>query len=243
MSCSRTPLGRILLKLSGEILRGDHASGLDPAILARMASELMEARSAGTELAVVVGGGNMFRGADGEAMGIDRATGDQIGMLSTVANGLALRSALEAAGASALLQSAIPIPGIVAGFDAREAVAALAAGQVVIFVAGTGNPYFTTDTAAALRAIQVHAEAMVKGTKVDGVYAADPVTHPTAERFACLSYQELLERKLGVMDLTAAALCAGQDLPVVVFDLQAPGALARVVRGESVGTLVTTSTE
>lgn len=243
MPSPRTPLGRVLLKLSGEVLRGDQPAGLDPAVLSRMASELLEAQSAGAEMALVVGGGNIFRGTDGVAVGIDRATGDQIGMLSTVTNGLALRAALETAGATVLVQSAIPIPGVVAGFDAREATAALGAGQVVIFVAGTGNPYFTTDTAAALRAIQIHADAMVKGTKVDGVYAADPVTHPDAERFTSLSYREVLEHQLGVMDLTATALCADQRLPVVVFNLHAPGALAQVVRGEAVGTLVTAQAE
>jgi uridylate kinase len=228
----------VLLKLSGEILRGQRPSGLEAEVMARVSAELAAAREAGTQLALVVGGGNIFRGVTGEALGIDRASGDQIGMLSTVANGLALRSVLESTGVAVTLQSAIAIPGVVDGFDARAAVAALEARRVVIFVAGTGNPYFTTDTAAALRAIQVGADALLKGTKVDGVYSADPVAHPDATRYARLSYREVLEQQLGVMDLSATVLCQNQRLPVVVFDMQTPGALGRVVRGEDVGTLV-----
>ena len=238
MAPHRPTCKRVLLKLSGEILRGPQGSGLDPEVMGRVVGELKQVRDSGVQLAVVVGGGNIFRGVTGEAMGIDRASGDQIGMLSTVANGLALRSVLENAGVPVTLQSAIPIPGVVPLFDAREATAALEQGRVVIFVAGTGNPYFTTDTAAALRAIQVHADALLKGTKVDGVYSADPVTHPEAERFSSVDYQTVLERQLGVMDLSATVLCENQRLPVVVFNMQEPGALGRVVQGEDVGTLV-----
>ncbi len=238
MAPHRPTLKRVLLKLSGEILRGPQDSGLDPEVMARVVGELKQVHDGGVQLALVVGGGNIFRGVTGEAMGIDRVSGDQIGMLSTVANGLALRSVLEGAGVPVTIQSAIPIPGVVTLFDAREAEAALEQGRVVIFVAGTGNPYFTTDTAAALRAIQVHADALLKGTKVDGVYSADPVTHPEAERYSSLDYQTVLERQLMVMDLSATVLCDNQHLPVVVFNMQEPGALERVVRGEEVGTLV-----
>lgn len=238
MGRSRPPIRRVLLKLSGEILRGRQPAGLDPDVLSRIAGELRDATAKGVQIGLVVGGGNLFRGVSGEALGIDRVSGDQIGMLSTVANGLALRSVLERHGVPGELLSAIPIPGVVELFEARKALAILQAGRLAIFVAGTGNPYFTTDTAAALRAIQIGASALVKGTKVDGIYSADPVTHPEAERFDTLTYDEVIERQLAVMDLAATVLCANQRLPVVVFDMQQPGALARVLAGEDVGTLV-----
>jgi uridylate kinase len=229
---------RVLLKLSGEILRGRQEAGLDPDMLGRVAGELRDATAKGLQLALVVGGGNFFRGVSGEALGIDRISGDQIGMLSTVANGLAIRALLERNGVSAEVLSAIPIPGVVELFEARRALNTLSAGRVLIFVAGTGNPYFTTDTAAALRAVQIGADALLKGTKVDGIYSEDPVSHPEAERFDRLSFDELIERQLQVMDLSAAAICAKAGMPMVVFNMQRAGTLARVLSGEKVGTYV-----
>jgi uridylate kinase len=229
---------RVLLKLSGEILRGRQEAGLDPEMMSRVAAELREATTRGVQIGLVVGGGNLFRGVRGEALGIDRISGDHIGMLSTVVNGLALRSLLERHEVPAEILSAIPIPGVVELFEARRAQATLSAGKVVIFVAGTGNPYFTTDTAAALRAVQIGADALLKGTKVDGVYTADPLTHPDADRFDRLSFDELIERQLGVMDLSAAVICAKAKMPVVVFDMQQMGNLARVLAGEDLGTFV-----
>jgi len=228
---------RVLWKLSGEILRGQ-AAGFDPAVFDRVAAEVKEVQARGVELAVVIGGGNIFRGAAGEKTGIDRGTGDQIGMLATVANGLALRAVLQGHDIAARTQSAIAIPGVVPLFDAPTAIGALENGEVVIFVAGTGNPYFTTDTAAALRGVQVHADALIKGTKVDGVYSADPETNPDAEIFDSLTYQEVLARGLGVMDLSAAALCASQGLEVVVYNARTEGTLGRVLDGQKVGTII-----
>lgn len=229
---------RMLWKLSGEILRGQRGAGFDPAVFDRVAAEVKGVLARGVELAVVIGGGNIFRGAAGEKTGIDRATGDQIGMLATVANGLALRAVLQGHGIAARTMSAICVPGVVPLFEAPVAISALEGGEVVIFVAGTGNPYFTTDTAAALRGVQVHADVLLKGTKVDGVYSADPETDPDAELFADLTYQEVLARGLGVMDLSAAALCASQGLEVVVYNARTEGTLGRVLDGEKVGTII-----
>ncbi|MFH2006472.1 MAG: UMP kinase [bacterium] len=238
MTLRERPYRRVLLKLSGEILRGERDSGIDGQVIDRVAAELREVLDRGIQLGIVVGGGNIFRGATGEQAGIDRATGDQIGMLATVANGLALGSVLGQRGIPTKVMSAIPIPGVVQLFEAASALRALEKGQVVIFVAGTGNPFFTTDTAAALRGLQIQADALLKGTKVDGVYSADPVTHPDAERFSELTYGEVLSRELGVMDLAAAALCASQGLRVVVFNMREPGALVRVLDGEKIGTVI-----
>jgi uridylate kinase len=232
------PYKRVVWKLSGEILRGQRGAGFDPSVFERVAAEVKAVQARGVELAVVVGGGNIFRGAAGEKTGIDRATGDQIGMLATVANGLALRAVLHGHGIAAQTLSAIPVPGVVPLFEAPVAIAALEAGEVVIFVAGTGNPYFTTDTAAALRGVQIHADALVKGTKVDGVYAADPETDPDAELFDELTFREVLARGLGVMDLSAVSLCASQGLKVVVYNARTEGALGRVLDGEKVGTII-----
>lgn len=229
---------RVLLKLSGEILRGSQEAGFDADVLERIAGELRQAVEKGVQVGLVVGGGNFFRGMTGQALGLDRVSGDQIGMLSTVVNGLALGSLLNARGVSTELLSAIPIPGVVDLFEVRRAKAMLAAGRTVIFVAGTGNPYFTTDTAAALRAIQIEADALVKGTKVDGVFSADPVMHPEAERFTQITYGEVISRQLEVMDLSAMELLSKARLPLVVFDMQEPGAFGRVLAGERVGTLV-----
>lgn len=235
---STPPYKRILLKLSGEALQGDLSYGIDAAMLDSIAGELQAVQEMGVEVAIVVGGGNIFRGAAGEKTGIDRATGDQIGMLATVANGLALRAVLQGHGIAARTQSAIPVPGVVPLFDGPAAISALEDGEVVIFVAGTGNPYFTTDTAAALRGVQIHADALLKGTKVDGVYSADPETNPDAEFYPELTYQQVLAQSLGVMDLSAAALCAAQGLEVVVYNARTPGTLGRVLDREKVGTII-----
>ncbi len=232
------PYKRVLWKLSGEILRGQRGAGFDPAVFDRVAAEVQSIRDRGVELAVVIGGGNIFRGAAGEKTGIDRATGDQIGMLATVANGLALRAVLQGHGIAARTMSAIAVPGVVPLFEAPVAISALEDGEVVIFVAGTGNPYFTTDTAAALRGVQIHADVLVKGTKVDGVFSADPETDPDAEFLPDLTYQEVLARGLGVMDLSATALCASQGLKVVVYNARTEGVLGRILDGEKVGTII-----
>ncbi len=229
---------RVLWKLSGEVLRGQRGAGFDPAVFERVAAEVKDIRQRGVQLAVVVGGGNIFRGAAGEKTGIDRGTGDQIGMLATVANGLALRAVLQGHDIPARTMSAIAVPGVVPLFEAPVAISALQAGEVVIFVAGTGNPYFTTDTAAALRGVQVHADALLKGTKVDGVYSADPVTHPDAVFYPELTFKEVLAQGLGVMDLSAAALCESQGLEVVVYNARTEGTLGRVLDGDKVGTII-----
>ena len=230
---------RVLLKLSGELLRGTQTFGIDAPALRRVADEVRAVRQRGVEIAIVLGGGNMFRGVTATATGIDRGTADQIGMLATVANGLACRSLFEQSGVPTCLMSAVEVGGVAALFDRRVALSALHGGEVVIFVAGTGNPYFTTDTAAALRALQIGADVMLKGTKVDGVYSADPVQHPDAERYPTLTWGELLARRLAVMDLSAAALCADNHLPVVVFNMRTSGMLDRVISGEPVGTRIT----
>jgi uridylate kinase len=235
---SNTRYKRVLWKLSGEVMRGERGAGFDPAVFDRVADEVKAVQARGVELAVVIGGGNIFRGAAGEKTGIDRATGDQIGMLATVVNGLALRAVLQGHGIAARTQSAIPVPGVVPLFDGPAAISALEDGEVVIFVAGTGNPYFTTDTAAALRGVQIHADALLKGTKVDGVYSADPETNPDAEFYPELTFQQVLAQSLGVMDLSAAALCAAQGLEVVVYNARTPGTLGRVLDGEKVGTII-----
>jgi len=231
---------RVLLKLSGEILRGSQETGYDSSVMQRITSELRDAVAQGVQLGLVVGGGNLFRGVSSEALGLDRVSGDQIGMLSTVMNGIALRSLLSADGLSTEILSAIHIPGVVDLFEARKAQAMLSAGQTVIFVAGTGNPYFTTDTAAALRAIQIGADVLVKGTKVDGIYASDPITDPKAERFARISYEDYVSRQLGVMDISAVTLLSKARIPAVVFDMKQPGIFMRVLAGEQVGSVVGT---
>ncbi len=232
------PYRRVLWKLSGEVLRGQQPSGFDPAVFHRVAVEVETIRKRGVELAVVVGGGNIFRGAAGEKTGVDRATGDQIGMLATMANGLALRSVLQAHRIPARAMSAIEVPGVVPLFDGPGAISALEAGEVMVFVGGTGNPYFTTDTAAVLRGIQVGADVLLKGTKVDGVYSADPVTHSDAELFEEISFEEVLSRGLEVMDLSAVALAASQGLEVVVYNARREGALDRLLGGERLGTRI-----
>jgi len=230
---------RILVKLSGEALMGDEDFGIDPAFLRRLAGEIRAMREFGAEIAVVVGGGNLFRGAGLARAGMDRVTADHMGMLATVMNSLALQDALESIGVFARVQSAIRINQVCEDYIRRRAVRHLEKGRVVIFAAGTGNPFFTTDSAASLRAIEIEADLLVKATKVDGVYDADPVTNPGARRYDRLSYDQVLDQRLGVMDQTAIVLCRDHRLPLRVINLNEPGALVRVARGEDVGTLVT----
>ena len=229
---------RILLKLSGEALTGTEGYGIDPKILDRMALEVGQLVGIGVQVGLVIGGGNLFRGAALHAAGMDRVTGDHMGMLATVMNALAMRDALERSNISSSIMSAIPMSGVVDHYDRRKAIRHLGQGDVVIFAAGTGNPFFTTDSSACLRAIEVEAELVLKATKVDGVYTADPVKNPDAVRFERLSYDEVLDRKLGVMDLTAICLCRDHHMPVRVFAMDKAGALPSIVMGGDEGTLI-----
>jgi uridylate kinase len=230
---------RVLLKLSGEALGGETGSGICPEALSDMASQVAEVRELGTQVVIVIGGGNIFRGLSGSKRGIERATGDYMGMLATVINSLALQDALEKLGIPTRVQSAITMHQIAEPFIRRRAVRHLEKGRVVIFGGGTGNPYFSTDTAAALRANEIGAEVLLKATKVDGIYDSDPKLNPQAKRFEQISYQTALERKLGVMDAAAFALCQENKMPIIVFDLFKPHNLRNVVQGLKVGTLVT----
>jgi len=229
---------RILLKLSGEALMGSKAYGIDPETISRYAHEIKTVVDAGAQVGIVIGGGNIFRGLQGAEGGMDRVQADHMGMLATVINGLALQSSLEGIGVQTRLQSAIEMDKICEPFIRRRAVRHLEKGRVVIFSAGTGNPYFTTDTGATLRAIEIQAEVILKGTRVDGIYTADPEKDSTATRFESISYTEVYERGLNVMDLTAFTLSQENDLPIVVFDMNKQGNLLRVVKGDKVGTLV-----
>ncbi|HEV8317466.1 MAG TPA: UMP kinase [Vicinamibacterales bacterium] len=230
---------RILLKLSGEALMGDQQFGVDPATATRIAIDVGEIQGLGVETAIVIGGGNIFRGLAASARGMDRATGDYMGMLATVINALALQDALEQQGTNTRVMTAIEMREVAEPFIRRRAIRHLEKGRVVIFAAGTGNPYFTTDTAAALRAMEIKAEAILKGTKVDGIYTADPIVHPDATKYPTISYLKVLERGLKVMDATAISLCMDNKLPIVVFNLREPGNVRRVVLGEPIGTTVT----
>ncbi|MCH9047830.1 MAG: UMP kinase [Proteobacteria bacterium] len=231
---------RVLIKLSGEALMGDDAYGISPDIISRIASEVIELIESGVEVAIVIGGGNIFRGAGLAAAGIDRVTGDHIGMLATVINSLAMQDALERLGVIARVMSAISINEICEDYIRRRAVRHLEKGRIVIFAAGTGNPFFTTDSAASLRAIEINADLLIKATKVDGVYSADPVTDKSARRYNELSYDEVLEQKLAVMDATAIVLCRENNMPLRVLDMTQPGSMMRAVQGLNEGTLVTT---
>jgi uridylate kinase len=230
---------RVLLKLSGEALMGDQPFGIDPATASQIAREIGEVRQLGVQIAVVIGGGNLFRGMAASARGMDRSTADHMGMLATVVNALALQDALEQVGVTTRVASAIEMRAVAEPFIRRRALRHLEKGRVVVFAAGTGNPYFTTDTAAALRAMEMRAEVILKGTKVDGIYSADPMIDPTAERYDSISYLEVLAKSLKVMDATAISLCMDNKLPIVVFKLRQPGNLRRVIMGEQVGTTVT----
>ncbi|MDI6844156.1 MAG: UMP kinase [Anaerosomatales bacterium] len=229
---------RVLLKLSGEALMGDGSYGIDPAVLDSLAAQIKPLNEAGVQIAIVVGGGNIFRGLAASAKGMDRAQADYMGMLATVMNALALQDALERHGVFTRVMSAIEMQAVAEPYIRRRAIRHLEKGRVVIFAAGTGNPYFTTDTTAALRALEIGAECIMKATKVDGVYDDDPMTNPDAVKFDELEYIEVLNRGLRVMDNTAISLCMDNRLPIVVFDLKKPGNIERAVKGERVGTLV-----
>ena len=236
---AQSPYKRIMLKLSGEALMGDQQYGIDLAVLDKIASEIKEIYGLGIEIAIVIGGGNIFRGLAASAKGMERASADYMGMLATVLNALALQNALENRGVVTRVQSAIEMRELAEPYIRRKAVRHLEKKRVVIFAAGTGNPYFTTDTAAALRAMEIGAEVIMKATKVDGVYSADPVKDPAATKFDRLTYIEVLQKDLRVMDATAISLCMDNNLPIIVFNLNVPGNIKRIVLGETVGTLVT----
>ncbi len=238
MSTKIRTYDRILLKLSGEALTGSAEFGIDPKVLDRMALEIGQLVEIGVQVGMVIGGGNLFRGAALHAAGMERVTGDHMGMLATVMNALAMRDALERANIPSRVMSAIPMSGVVEHYDRRTAIRHLRAGDVVIFSAGTGNPFFTTDSAACLRGIEIDANLVLKATKVDGVYSADPVKHDDAIKYERLTFDEVLDKKLGVMDLTAICLCRDHDLPVRVFDMNKKKALFNIMVGEEEGTLI-----
>lgn len=229
---------RILLKLSGEALMGVSRYGIDPDTVRQLALELAGAQAQGAQIAVVVGGGNIVRGEGLEAAGIDRVTGDQMGMLATLINALALQESVEQNQVPCRVMSAIPVPQVCESYIRRRAVRHLEKGRLVVFATGTGNPFFTTDSAASLRAVEIGADILLKATKVDGVYSSDPLTDKDAERFDCIDYDEALHRKLGIMDSTALVLCRDNRIPIRVFDMFEEGALLRLLAGEPVGTLV-----
>ena len=229
---------RVLLKLSGEALLGSLPYGIDPDVTRAIATQVMEARAQDVEIAIVVGGGNIFRGLAASAHGMDRATGDYMGMLATVMNGLAIQEALEQSGCPTRVLSAIAMNEICEPYIRRRAVRHLEKGRVVVMVAGTGNPYFTTDTAATLRAVEVGATVILKATRVDGVYDADPEKHPGATRYTQIGYTEVLSNRLGALDATAVSLAMDNEMPIVVFDMTQPGNIVRAILGESIGTLV-----
>jgi uridylate kinase len=235
---ARARFGRILLKLSGEALMGDGKYGISPRVLEQVAHEVSDVVALGVEIGIVIGGGNIFRGVSASTEGMDRASADYMGMLATVINALALQDSMEKLGVYTRVQSAIEMQQLAEPYIRRRAVRHLEKKRVVIFAAGTGNPYFTTDTAAALRAMEIHAEVILKATKVDGVYSADPMKDPTATRYKALSYLDVLKKNLKVMDSTAISLCMDNDLPIIVFDLGERGNILRVVQGHDVGTTV-----
>lgn len=230
---------RVLLKLSGESLMGDKNFGLDPAVLAQYAEDIKQITELGVQVAIVIGGGNIYRGMNEAETGIERAQGDYMGMLATVINGMALQSALEKIGIYTRLQSAIKMEQIAEPYIRRRAIRHVEKGRVVIFGAGTGNPYFTTDTAGSLRAIEINADVILKGTRVDGIYSADPEKDPNATKFGKITFAECISKNLKIMDMTAFTLCMENNLPILVFNMDNPGTLIRVVTGEKVGTLVT----
>jgi uridylate kinase len=240
MPTTATPVyKRVLLKLSGEALMGEQSFGIDPAITSRIAADIAEIQNLGVETGIVIGGGNIFRGVAASARGMDRATGDYMGMLATVINALAMQDALEQQGVATRVVTAIEMRAVAEPFIRRRAVRHMEKGRVVIFAAGTGNPYFTTDTAAALRAMEIKADVILKGTKVDGIYSADPMIDKAATRYDRISYLEVIDKGLKVMDSTAITLCMDNRLPIIVFNLRAPGGLRRTIMGEPIGSIVT----
>ena len=236
---SRPAYKRILLKLSGEALMGEQSYGIDPAVATQIAKDIAEIQALGVETAIVIGGGNIFRGVAASARGMDRATADYIGLLATIINALALQDALEQNGVPTRVVTAIEMRAVAEPFIRRRAIRHLEKRRVVVFGAGTGNPYFSTDTAAALRAMEIKADVILKGTKVDGIYDADPMLQPTATRFDRISYLQVLDKGLKVMDATAISLCMDNKLPIVVFNLKTPGNIKRAIAGEPIGSLVT----
>ncbi|MEZ5545161.1 MAG: UMP kinase [Lysobacteraceae bacterium] len=238
MTAATPKYRRILLKLSGEALMGDSDYGIDPAVLQRLAREIVEIQSIGVEVGLVIGGGNIFRGAGLASKGMDRVTGDHMGMLATVINALAMQDALEKLGANVRVMSAVKINAVCEDYIRRRAVRHLEKGRVVIFAGGTGNPFFTTDSAASLRAVEIGADLLLKATKVDGVYDADPKKHKGAQRFDALSYDEVIARDLQVMDTAAIALARDSDIPMRIYDITRPGDLRAIVEGQPIGTLV-----
>jgi uridylate kinase len=229
---------RVLLKLSGEALLGNEDYGIDPEVLKALAVEIIQAQKAGAQIGLVIGGGNIFRGAGLAAAGMDRVTGDHMGMLATVINALAMADALEKAGGYARVMSAIKINEVCEDYIRRRAIRHMEKGRIALFAAGTGNPFFTTDSAAALRASEIGADLLLKATKVDGIYEADPKKHPNAKRYEQLSYDEVIARNLQVMDTAAFALCRDNQIPLRIYDMMQPGALMRILQGETLGTLV-----
>ncbi|MGB3711477.1 MAG: UMP kinase [Erythrobacter sp.] len=231
-------INRVLLKLSGEVLMGEQEYGIDPEYVARLAQEVKAAKDTGLEVCLVIGGGNIFRGISAAARGLDRTTGDYMGMLATIMNALAMQNALEQAGVQTRVQSAIPMSSICEPYIRRRAERHLEKGRIVIFAAGTGNPFFTTDTGAALRAAEMNCDALLKGTSVEGVYDSDPKHNPQAKRFDTVTYDHVLTQNLKVMDATAVALCRENDIPIVVFSIREQGNVARVLAGEGTQTIV-----
>jgi uridylate kinase len=234
----KIPYRRILLKISGEVLTGEGGFGIDPSVIQQIASEIKEVKSLGVEMAIVIGGGNIFRGVAASSKGMDRVSADHMGMLATIINGIALQDALEKIGVQTRLQTAIEMRELAEPFIRRRAVRHLEKGRVVIFAGGTGNPYFTTDTTASLRAMEIGASAILKATKVDGVYEADPMVHRKARKYDELTYLDVLKKQLKVMDATAISLCMDHRIPIIVFNLKKKGNIRRVVLGEKVGTKV-----
>jgi len=232
---------RILLKVSGEALMGEKKYGIDSKRLEQYAQEIRRVKDLGVEIAIVIGGGNIFRGVQAENAGIDRVQGDYMGMLATLINAMALQSALEQGGMFTRLMSGIKVESVCEPFIRRRAIRHLEKGRIVIFGAGIGNPYFTTDSTAALRAIEIEADVVLKGTRVDGVYTADPEKDKTATKYSSLSYQEAYEKNLNIMDMTAFTLCQENNLPIIVFDMNKPGNLDKIVIGEDIGTLITSN--
>lgn len=229
---------RVLLKLSGEALRMNRELEIDPAVVQRIAREIKEIQALGVQIGIVIGGGNIFRGLSASARGMDRVAADHMGMLATVINSIALQDFLEKEGVPSRVMSAIRLEAMAEPYIRRRAMAHLEKGYVVIFAAGTGNPYFTTDTAAALRAIEISAQALLKGTKVDGIYSADPIQNPAAKRYPAITYTEVIDQQLGVMDATAITFCRENRIPIIVFKLLEPGNMKRVILGETVGSIV-----
>ncbi|MDO9351105.1 MAG: UMP kinase [Deltaproteobacteria bacterium] len=234
----KTPYKRILLKISGEVLTGEGGFGIDPSVIRQIAGEIKEVKTLGVEIAIVIGGGNIFRGVAASSMGMDRVSADHMGMLATILNGIALQDALEKMGVQTRLQTAIEMRELAEPFIRRRAIRHLEKGRVVIFAGGTGNPYFTTDTTASLRAMEIGAEVILKATKVDGVYDADPMVNRQARKYDELTYLDVLKKRLRVMDATAITLCMDHQIPIIVFNLKKKGNIRRVILGEKVGTKV-----